>query len=87
MRKPLGSASVSYKCGALVVAAAGFVAVSAQAQVLGPLQRITTTSIFNDCTADQPQNQPGTLYPNTEIEPNLAINPANPQKNALLSRV
>src|SRR6185437_609677 len=48
---------------------------AATAQTLGPLIQLTNTSIFAHCTADHPSQQPGTLFLNTEVEPNLAINP------------
>jgi hypothetical protein len=50
----------------------------AQAQTIGPLQQITNKSPFIGCTADQRHSQPGTNYLNTEIEPNIAINPVDP---------
>ena len=50
---------------------------AASAQTLGPLIQLTGGSIFAGCTADHPSQQPGTLYRNTEVEPNLAINPAD----------
>lgn len=57
-------------------------AASAQAPTVSPLQQITRGSIFNKCTADNVAQQEATLgstqYPNTEIEPYLAINPVNP---------
>ncbi len=50
---------------------------AAQAQTLGPLVKVTGRSIFARCTRDMVANQPGTNYPNTVVEPNLAINPAD----------
>jgi hypothetical protein len=32
---------------------------------------------FAGCTADFPEFQPGTLYPNSEVEPFVAVNPSN----------
>jgi hypothetical protein len=50
---------------------------AARAQTLGPLIQVTGKSIFADCTADRIASQPGTVYLNTEVEPNLAIDPAD----------
>jgi hypothetical protein len=50
---------------------------SGLAQDLGSLTRITGSSPFAGCTADQAGSQPGTLYPQTEIEPRADANPAN----------
>ena len=55
---------------------------AAQAQTptptLGALTVVSAGSIFRGCTADHVAGQPGTNFPNTNIEPSLAINPANP---------
>ena len=64
-------------CGASALALTIGLGAAASAQTLGPLIQLTSTSIFNSCTADHPKLQPGTLYKNTEVEPNLAINPAD----------
>ena len=46
---------------------------------VGPLIEITPgRSPFRGCTADRPGQQAGMLYPNTEIEPFVDINPADP---------
>jgi hypothetical protein len=37
----------------------------------------TEASPFDGCTSDFPEFQPGTNYPNSEIEPSVAVNPAN----------
>lgn len=44
----------------------------------GPVA-VSSTSLdpFAGCTADFPEFQPGTLYPNSEIEPSIAVNPTN----------
>jgi len=39
----------------------------------------TTVDPFGACTADYPELQPGTYYPNSEVEPFLAVNPTNEQ--------
>lgn len=49
----------------------------ASSQTLGPLERVTSGSIFSHCTADNVGGQPGTNFPGSTVEPNLAINPAN----------
>src|SRR5262245_44423213 len=38
----------------------------------------TTISALAGCTADGVATQPGTLFPNAEVEPFLAVNPTNP---------
>ena len=37
----------------------------------------TTVDPFASCTTDFPDLQPGTLYPNSEVEPSIAVNPLN----------
>lgn len=39
--------------------------------------KITGPSPFSGCTADDVSNQPGTYYPNAEVEPWVDVNPAN----------
>ncbi len=51
--------------------------VSAQIPTSEPLVVVANTDLFATCTADHVSSQPGTNYPNTHMEPNLAINPAN----------
>ncbi len=46
------------------------------AQTLGPLVPVASHTIFADCTADNLASQPGTNFANSEIEPNIAANPA-----------
>ena len=50
---------------------------TAWSQTLGPLERVTSKSIFAGCSADHQASQPGTLFQGSEVEPNLAINPVN----------
>jgi hypothetical protein len=52
---------------------------TAEAADVGPLTRVTGQSPFSGCTADKVAQQSGVNYPNTEIEPWLAANPANPR--------
>ena len=42
------------------------------------VKQISGVSPFTNCTADNPTGQAGTLYPDSEIEPWLAVNPTNP---------
>jgi hypothetical protein len=39
---------------------------------VGPLQQVSGTSPFSGCTADNVAAQPGTVYPNSELEPQIA---------------
>lgn len=39
---------------------------------VGPLQQVSGASPFAGCTADNVAGQPGTLYPNSELEPQIA---------------
>jgi hypothetical protein len=39
---------------------------------VGPLQQVSGASPFAACTADNVAAQPGTLYPNSELEPQIA---------------
>jgi hypothetical protein len=67
---------------AMIVLLAG--TAPAMAQSAGPLIQITTHDTFASCTADkvaQQQKELGsTLYPNTAIEPWVAIDPTDPQR-------
>ncbi len=63
--------------GASALALACAAGAAAQAQTLGPLVKVTGRSIFSRCTADMVSSQPGTVYLNTTVEPDLAINPAD----------
>lgn len=68
------------RTGGLAFAAIGMTLSAASAQTLGPLVQITTNDIFANCTADRPGSQPGTLFPDTAIEPQLAVNPVSPNE-------
>ena len=61
--------------GASALALACSTGAPAHGQTLGPLVKVTGRSIFAKCTADMLATQPGTNYPNTTVEPNLAIDP------------
>ncbi len=52
----------------------------ASAQTLGPLVPVTAQSAFAGCVLDDPASQAGTLFPNTAIEPWLAIDPSEPTR-------
>jgi hypothetical protein len=73
------SGSCSTLALALGIASAGLLAPqSASAQPgLGPLVQIAGVSLAG-CTADNVDDQSGTNYPNTEIEPWAEINPTEP---------
>src|SRR3954452_600320 len=79
-RRSLRAALVGTAAAALVVVL-GPGAASAAVQ-LGPLTKVSDGDPFAGCTADKVAKQPGTLYPNTEIEPWIASDPTNP-KNIL----
>jgi hypothetical protein len=54
-------------------------ALPTMAAELGPLKKITGSSPFTSCTADQVGSQDGINYPQTEIEPWVDANPAKPR--------
>jgi hypothetical protein len=60
---------------ALAVAAAVILLVPASGWAgpasVGPLQQVSGASPFSGCTADDVAAQPGTLYPNSELEPQI----------------
>jgi hypothetical protein len=62
----LGTAGILAGVASAVAGAQAWVAVSSN-----------VASPFASCTADYPEFQPGTNYSNSEIEPSLAVNPAN----------
>ncbi len=70
-RTLLGGSAIALACA---VSMPAFAATPTE----GPLFRVGAGSIFTKCTADNVAGQPGSNYPNTEVEPNLAINPSNP---------
>lgn len=47
----------------------------------GPSLQVTASSPFADCTSDGVGGQTGTNYPNSELEPRLAINPSVTDRN------
>jgi hypothetical protein len=51
----------------------------AVAAELGPLKKISGASPFTNCSADQVGSQPGLNYPQSEIEPWVDANPAEPR--------
>ena len=61
-------------------ALAGLLALAtpASAQRLDRLTKISADDPFARCTADHVGSQFGTMYPNTEVEPSVAVNPARP---------
>src|SRR5436305_1685036 len=77
--------SLPLALGAAALAAASTLALSAgaaSAVTVGPLVKVSDGDLFANCKADQVGKQPGTNYPNTEIEPWIAANPTDP-KNVL----
>ena len=64
---------------AISVLSSSAVSITSWAQVptVGPLTLVAREDVFASCTADDVAGQPGTVYPNTHIEPSLAINPRN----------
>src|SRR5262249_41472331 len=47
--------------------------------VVGNPVQVTNLSPLATCTADKPETQGGTLYPNTEIEPWVDLKPQDPR--------
>jgi hypothetical protein len=45
---------------------------------LGPLVQVSRGDPFADCTADDIEHQPGMLYPSTEVEPQVDVDPTDP---------
>src|SRR5262245_21130351 len=45
---------------------------------VGPLAQVSGTSPFKSCTADDVAGQSGTNFPDSEVEPWIAVNPSNP---------
>ena len=43
-----------------------------------PLVQVSSTSPFAGCTADNVAGQPGTVFPDSEVEPWIDVNPMNP---------
>src|SRR6516164_4750835 len=44
----------------------------------GPLVQVSQGDPFADCTADDPSHQSGRLYPDSELEPRVSIDPNDP---------
>src|SRR5690242_11787453 len=77
-RRPLRAALVGTAAMALTVVLGPGITPAAAVQ-LGPLTKVSDGDPFAGCTADKVAKQPGINYPNTEIEPWIAANPANPK--------
>src|SRR5688500_3526191 len=56
---------------------AGAIPAIAGPLVTGPLVQVSGTSPFLGCTADGVDEQSGTVYLNSEVEPWLDVNPAD----------
>ena len=67
------------RVSALAIAAALGLAIPAAANDLGPLVKITGPDPFAKCTADGVAGQAGVDYPQTAIEPWVAVNPFDPR--------
>lgn len=70
MNKPLLARRVVV--AAAVVSALTATTAWATTSTVGALQQVSGTSPFGGCTADNVAAQPGTVYPNSEVEPWLA---------------
>ncbi len=81
---PRGAAAGSRRRWALAsVGAAALgcgIAPPAAAQTLEPSVLVTDQSAFAGCVLDDAKNQTGNLFPNTAIEPWLAIDPSEPTR-------
>lgn len=73
MLRPIGLAILF-----IMTAVVGPGAVRAEPFTAGPLIQASGPSLFAGCTADNVAGQPGTNYPDSEIEPSVAVNPTNP---------
>jgi len=62
---------------ALLLALATAVGVSASSFGADPLVQVSGSSPFAGCTADDVGDQSGTLYPNSEVEPWVEVNPTD----------
>lgn len=60
------------------IAVLGVSGVVALPGTVGPLEQVSGESSFDGCTADQPGSQPGTFARDSEVEPWLEVNPADP---------
>jgi hypothetical protein len=65
----------------VTIAVMGLVAATAAGSSLSSPIAVSDTSAspLAACTADAPASQPGRNFPNSEVEPYLAVNPTNPQ--------
>jgi hypothetical protein len=53
------------------------VTAGAQTYTNGPLIEVSSANLFTNCTADDIGSQNGLLFPNTEVEPWIVVNPIN----------
>jgi hypothetical protein len=63
----------------VVMATTGALTASASNFKAGNLVQVTGASPFANCTADNVSGQPGINFPNSEVEPWVDVNPANPK--------
>ncbi|HUH06187.1 MAG TPA: sialidase family protein [Egibacteraceae bacterium] len=64
--------------GSVLLLLAGATAASAGAFAQGPLVAVSGASPFNACTDDDVGSQPGTVFPDSEVEPYVDVNPTDP---------
>jgi hypothetical protein len=76
-RRTAGRLRSSASALGLVALTAAAAPAASGAPVAGPLVQVSGPSPISGCTADDVSSQPGTNYPNTEIEPWVEINPTN----------
>lgn len=62
---------------AAVIALVTAAGISAADLTLGPLVQVSGASSLAGCTADDAAGQTGTVFPNSEVEPWIDVNPAN----------
>ena len=71
-------------CSFISLLAAIGISSAVQAQTVGPLVQVTIGDPFGACTADNVHRQQivfgSTLYPNTDIEPWVAVDPTDPSR-------
>src|SRR6266849_6264543 len=63
--------------GAALTLLLGFGIASVAGAAVGPVQ-VTTVSPYTACTVDNVGSQSGFNFPNSEVEPHLAVNANNP---------
>lgn len=72
MRRPL------IVTGLVILAAGGLATVWASTFTVDPIVQVSVGNPLASCTADNVSAQPGTVYPDSEVEPIVAVNPTDP---------